>query len=101
MLIMTNEQVIKSFLQKKTAQTNKRQIQGGYYMYEGRTLTSDGETLINYSTIIAKHIGDKLYLNKNKYSRTTLTIQNQLHYMADRMGFTIVECGEITEKEVK
>jgi hypothetical protein len=98
---MNNETVINAFLQKKKGQTAKRQINGGYYCYEGRTLTSDGETLINYSTIIAKHIGDKLYLNKNKYSRTTSKIQSQLHYIADRMGFTIVECGEITEKEVK
>ena len=98
---MNNETVIKSFLHQEKAQTPKRKINGDYYCYEGRTLTSDGETLINYSTIIAKHIGNKLYLNKNKYSRTTLKIQSQLHYMADRMGFTIVECGEITEKEVK
>lgn len=98
---MTNENVINAFLQKKKAQTAKRQILNGYYTYEGRTLTSDGETLINYSTVIAKHIGDKLYLNKNKYSRTTSKIQGQLHYLASSMGFTIVECGEIIEKEVK
>lgn len=98
---MNNEQVIKSFLYQEKAQTPKRKIQNGYYTYEGRTLISDGETLINYSTVIAKHINNKLYLNKNKYSRTTSKIQSQLHYMADRMGFTIVECGEITEKEVK
>ena len=98
---MTNENVIKLFLQKKKAQTNKRQILNGYYIYEGRTLTSDGNMLINYSTVIAMHLADKLYLNTTKYSRTTSTIQNQIKRLAIQQGFDVIECNEIITKEVK
>ena len=98
---MTNENVIKLFLQKKKAQTNKRQIQNGYYTYEGRTLTSDGNMLINYSTAIAMHVGNNLYLNITKYSRTTSTIQNQIKRLATQQGFNVIECLEIIAKEVK
>lgn len=51
-------------------------------MYKGRTLTTDGITLINYSTIIAFKENDKLYINNEKYSVTTSKIQSQLRYLA-------------------
>ena len=98
---MTNEDVIKSFLHKGKAQTNKRKIYDDYYSYEGRTLVSNGDVLINYSTIIAKHLDNKLYLNVTKYSHTTSKIQTQLKNLATRQGFTIIECTEIIKKGVK
>ena len=79
---MNNTDVLKSFLQGQKAQTPKRQIQNGYYMYEGRTLTTDGITLINYKTIIAYKEGNKLMINNKKYSVTTSKIQNQLLHLA-------------------
>lgn len=47
---MNNLEVIKKFLKGEKAQTPLRQVYGGY---KGRTLTTDGEELINYSTVIA------------------------------------------------
>ena len=79
---MSNNEVIKAFLEGKKAQTNLRDVQNGYYTYKGRTLTTDGITLINYSTIIAFKENDKLYISKRKYSRTTSKIQGQLAYLA-------------------
>lgn len=79
---MTNTEVLKSFLQGQKAQTPKRQIQNGYYMYEGRTLTTDGTTLINYTTRIAYKKGINLMINNKKYSVTTSKIQSQLLRLA-------------------
>lgn len=79
---MTNTDVLKCFLQGQKAQTPKRQIQNGYYMYEGRTLTTDGITLINYKTRIAYKEGNNLMINNKKYSVTTSKIQNQLLRLA-------------------
>ena len=88
---MNNQDVLQAFLQGEKAQTNLRNIQNGYYMYKGRTLTTDGITLINYSTIIAFKENGKLYLNKNKYSVTTSKIQSKLHTMAKYYYNNIVE----------
>lgn len=82
---MTNTDVLKCFLQGQKAQTPKRQIQNGYYMYEGRTLTTDGTTLINYKTRIAYKKYNKLMINKRKYSVTTSKIQHQLLQLALEM----------------
>ena len=75
---MTNLQVIQKFLEGEKAQTQKRQILNGCFYYEGRTLTTDGKKLINYQTIIGYKEGDKLYINKTKYSSTTSKIQSYL-----------------------
>ena len=79
---MTNQEVLVKFLQGEKAQTPKRPIQNRDYSYEGRTLTTDGKFLTNYSTIIAYKEDDKLYLNKGKYSVTTSKIQSKLNYLA-------------------
>lgn len=79
---MNNKDVIKAFLNGEKAQTALRNIQNGDYTYKGRTLTTDGNKLINYNTVIAFKILDKLYINNNKYSVTTSTIQSQLNYLA-------------------
>lgn len=75
---MTNLQVIQKFLEGEKAQTPKRQILNGYFYYEGRTLTTDGKKLINYQTVIGYKEGNKLYINKTKYSVTTSKIQSHL-----------------------
>lgn len=79
---MKNENILIAFLQGKKAQTNLRNIQNGYYTYKGRTLTTDGSQLINYSTVIAYKEDGKLFLNKGKYSVTTSKIQSQLTRLA-------------------
>ena len=80
---MNNQEVLKSFLQGYEAKTPTRNIQNGYYSYyKGNTLTTDGTTLINYQEVIAYKEGNKLYLNKGKYSVTTSKIQSQLKGLA-------------------
>mgnify|MGYP000982306598 CR=1 FL=1 len=38
----------------------------------------DGENLVNYSTVIAHRINNRIYLNSTKYSQTTSRIQNMI-----------------------
>jgi hypothetical protein len=61
-------------------------------------LFSDGKTLINYSTIIAKRIPEQnnIYLNSNKYSPTTSKIQNMIRRSANYDQ----KIEEITEQEI-
>lgn len=78
---MSNQDVIKAFLEGKKAKTNLRKIRNDYGYYKGRTLTTDGNTLTNYNTVIAFKFGNKLYINSKKYSVTTSKIQSQLRYL--------------------
>lgn len=91
---MSNENVILAFLNKKAAHTPTRDIINGVFMYKGQTLKTNGLELINYSTRIAYHENDKLYLNIKKYSSTTSHIQSKLRRLATERGFDIVEYTE-------
>ena len=89
---MKNEKVIEKFLERESARTSLRTIVNGYYEYQGRTLQTDGNKLINYSTIIAYFDSDnKLYLNTRKYSVTTSKIQNTIKKLASNLGLLIIE----------
>ncbi len=88
---MKNEKVIEKFLERESAKTGLRTITNGIYEYQGRTLQTDGDTLVNYSTIIAYFENDTLYLNTKKYSVTTSKIQNTIRRLAIEKGLTIVE----------
>ncbi|MEE1073221.1 MAG: hypothetical protein U0L26_12725 [Cellulosilyticum sp.] len=81
---MKNEEVLKKYLKGEKAQTPKRSIPNGCFTYEGRTLQTDGEKLINYKTIISYKKGDKIYINTSKYSVTTTKIQGKLNYLASQ-----------------
>ena len=83
---MNNIEVIKRFLNKQPGHTPTRITMNGY---KEQTLKTDGLELINYSTRIAYHQDNKLYINISKYSRTTSKIQSQLKELAS--GFEIVE----------
>lgn len=87
---MRNRQVIENFINKKAGHTPKRMI-NAMYMYEGMTLKSNGLELINYSTRIAFHQDNKLYLNINKYSVTTSKIQSLIKYLASEEGLEVIE----------
>ena len=91
---MSNQTVILAFLEKKAAHTPTRNIQNGYYMYKGQTLKSNGLELINYSTRIAYHESNKLYLNIKKYSSTTSHIQSLIRRLATQKNLEIVEYME-------
>ena len=88
---MKNEKVIEKFLERESAKTGLRTITNGIYQYQGRTLQTDGNKLINYSTIIAYFENDTLYLNTRKYSVTTSKIQNTIKRLASDMGLSITE----------
>lgn len=91
---MSNSDVIEKFINHKEGKTPLRNIINGYYTYKGRTLISDGRTLYNYDTLMAYHSDDgKLYINREKYSRTTSKIQTQIRRKAK--NYT-----EVTEHEI-
>ena len=92
---MSNQNVILAFLEKKAAHTPTRNIQNGYFMYKGQTLKSNGLELINYSTRIAYHENNKLYLNVKKYSSTTSHIQSLIRRLATEKNIEIVEYKEV------
>ena len=83
---MNNIEVIKRFLNKQPGHTPLRITMNGY---KEMTLKTNGLELINYSTRIAYHQDNKLYINISKYSKTTSKIQSQLKELAS--GFEIVE----------
>jgi hypothetical protein len=62
---MKNAEVIRKFVQGDT--------QG-----KGSNLYINNNNLVNYSTIIARRINGKIYLNNTKYSQTTSRIQNMI-----------------------
>ena len=86
---MNNIEVIKKFLNKKSGHTPLRITMNGY---KEMTLKTNGLELINYSTRIAYHQDNKLYINISKYSRTTSKIQSQLKELA--YNYDIVEYEE-------
>ena len=76
---MINSEVIKNFINHKKGETPLRNIIDEYRTYRGRTLASDGKSLYNYNTLIAYHSDNgKLYINREKYSKTTSKIQWQI-----------------------
>lgn len=89
---MSNETVMRRFLEHQTGHTATRNIINGVYTYQGQTLATDGLKLVNYSTVIARHIGNNVVeINVKKYSVTTTKIQNKLKQLAKEYGYDVVE----------
>lgn len=91
---MTNEKVIKKFLEKEQAKTTLRTIINGYYSYKGRTLWTRENELINYNTRIAYIEGNNLYINVKKYSNTTSHIQSKIKLLGKEYNYNIIEYQE-------
>lgn len=91
---MTNENVIKKFLEKEQARTSLRTIVNDYYSYKGRTLWTRDNELINYNTRIAYIEDNTLYINVKKYSNTTSRIQNDIKLLGKKYNYNIVEYQE-------
>ena len=91
---MTNENVIKKFLEKKQARTSLRTIVYDYYSYKGRTLWTRDNELINYNTRIAYIEDNNLYINVKKYSSTTSHIQSKIKKLGEKYNYSIVEYQE-------
>lgn len=91
---MTNLDVIENFINHEEGKTPLRNIINGCYGYKGRTLASDGKSLYNYNTLMAYHSDNgKLYINREKYSRTTSKIQSQIRRNAKHYI-------EVSEREI-
>lgn len=89
---MSNEKVIRCFLEHKSGHTATRNITNGVYTYKGQTLATDGLKLVNYSTVIARHIrANVVEINVKKYSVTTTKIQNKLIRLAKEYGYDVVK----------
>lgn len=86
---MSNEKVIRAFLNGYQAQTQLRPIEGQYF--KGRTLYTKGNVLVNYSTNMARLEEGVVYINKNKYSSTTSKIQTMIRSLASQYGYQVVE----------
>lgn len=93
---MNNKEVILAFLNGKNAHTPTREITNGCYTYKGQTLHTHNNTLVNYSTNIAKIEDNKLYINIKKYSRTTSNIQSMIRSLANNFNYEVI----LVEKEV-
>lgn len=91
---MTNEKVIKKFLEKEQAKTTLRTIINGYYSYKGRTLWTRENELINYNTRIAYIEDNTLYINVKKYSNTTSHIQSKIKLLGKKYNYNIIEYQE-------
>ena len=92
---MKNSDVIKRFINKEIGATPTREINknGWYscYSWIGNTLTSTGDKLINYNTVIAYWKKDKLYINIKKYSNTTSKIQTEIKRQATNNNIKYME----------
>lgn len=86
---MSNEKVIRAFLNGYQAQTQLRPIEGQYF--KGRTLWTRDNKLVNYNTNMARLEEGVVYVNKSKYSRTTSKIQTMLKSLASQYGYQVVE----------
>lgn len=83
---MKNKEVIRNFLEGYEGKTPLRNISGSYQ--QGRTLYTEGNKLINYSTTIAYIENNTLHLNITKYSVTTSRIQNMIDKLSRDYGYT-------------
>ena len=89
---MSNETVLRRFLGHQMGHTATRNITNGVYTYQGQTLATDGLKLVNYSTVIARHVrANVIEINVKKYSVTTTKIQNKLKQLAKEYGYDVVE----------
>ena len=77
---MTNDDFMEKWIEEDTHKGNGH-------------LLADGNTLLNYSTIICviDRENKSAKLNTRKYSRTTGKIQSSLSYLLSKNGFNITE----------
>ena len=54
-----------------------------------------GVALVNYSTTIARRMGNKVYVTARKYSVTTSKIQSKIKYQARNLGLEVIEVDDI------
>lgn len=55
---------------------------------------ADGNILYSYKTVIAKRLGNKVFVNETKYSATTSKLTNAVKSIANQMGLQVVTKDE-------
>lgn len=69
---MTTQEVIKQFLARKSAHTPYRNAPlNNIWRWRGASLTSTGDKLVSYETVVAEWRGDSVAITPRKYSCTT------------------------------
>lgn len=83
----TTKDVVESFINHKMAYTPRRDAPlNGIWRWHGSSLSSTGETLISYETMIAKWHDGKVAITDNKYSSTTSRQVSLLRSMCLQAG---------------
>ena len=89
-----NVKVIGAFLEHKKATSGTRLIEDRcYHLSKGASISTDGQKLYSYWTIIAEWDGDKVLVNNKKYSNTTTLQQHDLALMLSNAGIASEEMG--------
>lgn len=89
---MTTSDVISAFLKRETAHTPYRDTSLGIWAWHGASLTSTGDKLISYATVVAEWRDGRVLITPVKYSRTTSKQCGMLRNECDRMN---VATGEL------
>lgn len=55
---------------------------------------ADGNLLYSYKTVIAKRLGNKIYVNQTKYSATTSRLVGAVRNLAQQRGLQVIEKDE-------
>lgn len=86
---MTTQEVIKQFLARKSAHTPYRNTWiNDMYKWRGASLTSTGDKLISYETIVAEWRGGRVLITPCKYSRTTSKQCGMLRNECNRLNIS-------------
>lgn len=84
---MTTLDVIKQFLKREQAHTPYRNAPlNNIWQWRGASLTSTGDKLISYETLIAEWRGGVLAINGAKYSATTSKQQGMLRRECEKLN---------------
>ena len=60
----------------------------------GDQVWAENEVLHSYYTIIAKKVGNTLYINETKYSKTTSALTHHLKFAAEEKGYKVIYRNE-------
>jgi hypothetical protein len=82
----------KKYIGKNNNNVISAYLEGGYT--EGRdinkSITFIDNKIYSYEALIGEIVDNNLFLNKNKYSKTTSTMQNQLIKEGKNYGYNIL-----------
>lgn len=89
---MTTLEVIQQFLKRNTAHTPYRNAPlDNMWRWRGASLTSTGNKLISYETVVAEWRGDSVAITTAKYSTTTSKQCNMLRRECEKLNIKTEE----------